>query len=191
MLEPFFGSGSPGWTGVPAPALGWVQTPSRAPQGLAHFAASTAPSSTFPAAGLTFSPGGQPLGLSSVSPLYAYPSYALPDIITASALVAAIAVRRGQPQGPSNDQETEDFIFDALELLPGASDVEVRCEGGRVTLTGSVPHKRLKRDVGEIAWALGSVSDVQNNLTIATRRRSRSPIREADGPANVPSRKQA
>ena len=163
----------------------------RAPQGLATFATSTQPSATFPAAGLAFSPAGHPLGLSSVSPLYAYPSYALPDIITAPALVAAVAVRRGQPQGPANDQETEDFIFDALELMPGASDIEVRCEGGRVTLTGSVPHKRLKRDVGEIVWALGSVSDVANTLTIATRRRSRSPIREAEAPANVPSRKPA
>src|SRR5205814_3630087 len=49
--------------------------------------------------------------------------------LTAPALLAAVATRRGQPQGPTNDQEVEDFIYDALELLPGAADVDIRCEG--------------------------------------------------------------
>ena len=100
-------------------------------------------------------------------------------------------MRRGQPQGPTNDQEVEDFIYDALELLPGAADVEVRCEGGRVTLTGSVQHKRVKRDVGEIAWAIPGLHDVQNNVTIASRRRTRSAAREGEGTASVASRKQS
>jgi len=63
--------------------------------------------------------------------------------VTAPALLATVAMRRGQPLGPTNDQEIEDFIYDALDLLPGASDVEVRCENGKATVTGSVPHKRL------------------------------------------------
>jgi len=109
--------------------------------------------------------------------------------ITAQALVVAIAMRRGQPLGPTNDQEIEDFIADALDLLPGTNDVEVRCEGGRAILTGSVPHKRIKRDAGEIAWAIPSVSDVQNNITIAARRRSRQG-RETEAPAQPSSRKQ-
>ena len=96
-------------------------------------------------------------------------------------------MKRGQPSGPANDQEIEDFLYDALELLTGTNDVEVRCEGGRVMLTGSVQHKRLKRDVGEIAWAIPTVNDVQNNVSIATRRRSRS--REGE-PSNTPNRKQ-
>lgn len=83
-------------------------------------------------------------------------------------------MRRGQPQGPSNDHEVEDFIYDALELLPGAADVEVRCEGGRATLTGSVQHKRTKRDIGEVAWAIPALNDVQNNVTITSRRRGRT-----------------
>ena len=77
-----------------------------------------------------------------------------PAVVTAPALLTIVALRRGQPQGPSNDHEVEDFIYDAFELLPGTTDVEVRCEGGRLTLTGSVQHKRVKRDVGEIAWAI-------------------------------------
>jgi len=109
--------------------------------------------------------------------------------VTAAALLAAVAVRRGQPLGPTSDQEIEDFIGDALDLLPGSSDIEIRCDSGRVTLTGQVSHKRLKRDAGEIAWAIPGVNDVQNNVTIVARRRSR-PIREAETPV-VAGRKQA
>jgi hypothetical protein len=109
--------------------------------------------------------------------------------VTANALLAAVAVRRGQPLGPTSDQEIEDFIGDALDLLPGSGDIEVRCDGGRTTLTGQVSHKRLKRDAGEIAWTIPSVNDVQNNVTIVPRRRSR-PIREAEPPV-VAGRKQA
>ena len=104
-----------------------------------------------------------------------------PGGVTASALLAAVAVRRGQPLGPTSDQEVEDFISDALDLLPGSGDIDVRCEGGRATLTGQVSHKRLKRDAGEIAWAIPSVNDVQNNVTIVQRRRSR-PAREGEQP---------
>jgi hypothetical protein len=113
---------------------------------------------------------------------------AAPDFltgITPQALLAAVAMRRGQPMGPTNDQDIEDFIADALDLLPGTSDVEVRCESGRATLTGSVAHKRVKRDVGEIAWAIPSVVDVQNSITIAARRRSRGPGRDTEPPAGT------
>jgi len=101
--------------------------------------------------------------------------------VTPQMLLTTVAMRRGQPNGPANDQDLEDFIYDALELLPGSNDVEVRCENGRVTLTGSAPHKRLKRDAGEVVWAIPSVNDVQNNITIATRRRSRTQGREMEG----------
>ena len=82
--------------------------------------------------------------------------------------------------GPTSDQEIEDFISDALDLLSGATDVDIRCENGRTTLTGSVPNKRVKRDVGEIVWAIPSVSDVHNNVAIAARRRSRGSGRDAE-----------
>jgi osmotically-inducible protein OsmY len=107
--------------------------------------------------------------------------------VTPQALLATVALRRGQPMGPTNEQDIEDFIYDALDLLPGTSDVEVRCEGGRVTLTGSAAHKRVKRDAGEIAWAIPSVADVQNTITITTRRRSRVQGREGDTAAATPT----
>jgi hypothetical protein len=136
---------------------------------------------------------GSPLGPSPFVGAGFFPPAISPEIALSygiPALLSAIAVRRGQPLGPTNDQECEDFIYDALELLPGTSEVEVRCEGGRATLTGSVQHKRLKRDVGEIAWAIPVINDVQNNITIATKRRARVATREGETHA-TPSRKQA
>src|SRR5947207_5296720 len=115
----------------------------------------------------------------------------IPGVVTPSTLLTAVALRRGQPQGPANDSEVEEFIYDALDLLPGAADVEVRCENGRVTLTGAVQHKRSKRDVGEIAWAIPALQDVQNNVSITSRRRARAANREAEVPAAASGRKQA
>jgi len=77
----------------------------------------------------------------------------------------------------------EDFFYDALEAFPGAGEVDVRCEAGRMTLTGRVQHKKLKRDIGEIGWNTPGVNDVQNNVTITGRRRSRGAGREQEPPS--------
>jgi len=127
-------------------------------------------------------------------PMGNFPAFTGTEIaigVTAPALLAAVAMRRGQPLGPTNDQEIEDYIYDALDLLPGASDVEVRCENGRATVTGTVPHKRLKRDVGEVAWAIPSLTDVQNNITVTARRRSRSPQGRENEPPSVAAQRKA
>jgi len=116
------------------------------------------------------------------------PMFGTPEIGTVQGLLALVAMRRGQPMGPTNDNEIEEFIYDALEFLPGSNEVEVRCEGGRAMLTGSVPHKRLKRDVGEIVWAIPAINDVQNNMTITARRR-RMQAREGETPQQT-ARKQ-
>ena len=171
MLESFFGSAAPMW--ATAPPSGFApQTPiglGNGPIGPPAFGPST-------------------VALSAHNPILVgtEPFAGL----TASSLLTAVAIRRGQPQGPATDSEIEDFIYDALELLPGASDIEVRCEGGRVTLAGSVQNKRVKHDAGEIAWAIPVLHDVQNNLTIASRRRSRGGARESEGVVNAPNRKQ-
>jgi hypothetical protein len=110
---------------------------------------------------------------------------------TPAMLVAAVSLRRGQASGPATDQEVEEVIYDALEFVPGASDVDVRCESGRVTLSGAVPHKRVKRDIGEIAWAIPTLSDLANNVTIASRRRARAFAREAEAVPSAAGRKQA
>jgi hypothetical protein len=123
--------------------------------------------------------GGSPFGLQELS-----------AGVPASALVSAIAMKRGQPMGPTNDREIEEVVYDALEWMSGTNEVEARCEGGRVTLTGSVSNKRVKRDVGEVAWAIPSVTDVQNNVTIAPRRRGRHDQREQEPQPATSGRKQ-
>ncbi len=168
MAETLYGTMSQLWSPIPVPAFGYFQS----------------------------TPGNSLLNPSSmmVGPPATNPPLVGSEVamgVTAPNLLAAVAMRRGQPLGPTNDQELEDFVYDALDLIPGSSDVEVRCEGGRVVLTGTVPHKRLKRDVGEIAWAIPSVNDVHNTVTIAARRRARG-AREAEVAApGGPSRKQA
>ena len=184
MLEQLFRPGAPIWTGVVPSGFGLQAAtgigngPIGAPIA-PNFAglAGAMPAATQPLPG----PGTIPANPYGYNPLVGLP---------APSLLAAVAMRRGQPQGPSTDQEIEDFIYDALELLPGTSEVEVRCEGGRATLTGSVPHKRAKRDIGEIAWAIPVLNDVQNNLTIASRRRSRGAARDGEPGVNPPNRKQ-
>ena len=212
MTDPLFGSVSPPlWPTIPAPVYGHAQSllasshPFGAgPGGSAQGWASGGPFSARPALntpevdpnafGAAFGSTTYPAGLSAVvsRPLVSGGPFMAAESaigVTAPALLAAVVLRRGQPLGPTNDQEVEDVIYDAFELLSGTNDVEVRVEGGRAVLSGSVPHKRLKRDLGEIAWAIPALNDVQNNVTITARRRSRA-NREAE-PAPTTVRKSA
>jgi hypothetical protein len=162
MAEALFGTVSPMWSTLPFPM--------------------PAPS---PAIG-TSPTGVMPAGIAA--PIA--PSFGPETGVTAPALVMAVALRRGQPAGPASDQEIEEFVYDALDLLPGTSDLEVRSDAGRITLTGNVSQKRLKRDAGEIAWAIPGINDVHNTITIAPRLRARMQGREGE-PATVPARKPA
>jgi BON domain-containing protein len=197
MMETLFGSPAPMWT-TPL-ASGYVMPPPlQQPIGFAGAIGPTnlgAVPMLANTSAITSATRGPSTHLAVASAPYPwYPILANPptptgaDLATgvpAAALLATVALRRGQPQGPSNDQEVEDFIYEALELLPGTSDVEVRCDSGRATLAGVVHHKRIKHDVGELAWAIPGLIDVQNNVTIASRRRARAASgRELEVPAN-------
>ena len=200
MNEMLFGTGSTMWT--PMPSIGLAYQPmsvTSRPMTTPLFASPSIPAGI--GSGLTSAQGlssQQNLaGTPSVAP-YPFPlspSFApIGDpngLVTASSLLAAVAIRRGQPQGPANDHEVEDFIYDALDVLPGTADVEVRCENGRAVLTGVVQHKRTKRDIGEIAWAIPGLQDVQNNVSITSRRRARAAGRDAEQPQAGSARKQA
>jgi BON domain len=190
MAEPLFGNVSPVWSAGPFPGLAWFQSPmagnrSISSQGSAPFAGSMM-------AGMSPGFGAATSGAATAPMAAPLPPLFNPEVagVTAPALVMAVAVRRGQLAGPTSDQEIEDFIYDALDLLPGSNDVEIRCDGGRTTLTGAVSQKRLKRDIGEIAWAIPGINDVHNNITIAPRRRARAAGREAESTA-VAGRKPA
>jgi len=197
MLEPLFGSATPMWTTLPPSGFGPqapigfgngpIGPPTLGPQSFAGFGATVPAPPAMPApAPIPTTAYGYAPGLIAMSP-QSQPFVGL----TAPSLLAVVAFRRGQPHGPTTDQEVEDLIYDALEFVPGTSDVEVRCEAGRATLTGSVLHKRAKHDIGEIAWAIPVLHDVQNNVTIASRRRSRGGTRESEGGVNAPNRKQS
>ena len=185
MIPAVFGSVTPNWTGV-SPGLTWPGL------GVSSLSSVDSGPSTVPGGSYGLAGGfGQPSPGWGLSAGALGTPFVIPGGVTAPALLAAIAMRRGQPQGPTSEQDVEEFIYDALELLSGAGDIEVRCEGGRVSLTGSVPHKRFKRDAGEIAWAIPGISDVNNTITITARRRSRAFSRETETPPSGQSRKQA
>ena len=195
MVEPFFGS-NPLPPGLTSPGFGWFQLPlsfaNRPPLTPGTLTAvpnvSLAPQTVVPPMSQEvygYGNAPQPAAFGFATPV---PGFGIPEIGTVQGLLTLVAMRRGQQNGPTTDNEIEEFIYDALEFLPGSNDVEVRCEAGRATLTGSVPHKRLKRDVGEIAWAIPAINDVQNNVTITARRR-RAQAREAETPQQT-ARKQ-
>jgi len=210
MAEPTFGTVSPIWSAVPFPGVAWYQAPmvgagpigstptgNVGPQGSAAFGSGmmTGRGILQPGTVSGFGAGASNYASTPFSaPVSQWgPPMSGPEMspgITAPVLVSAIAMRRGQPAGPTSDQEIEDFIYDALDLLPGSSEVEVRCDAGRTSLMGAVSQKRLKRDIGEIAWAIPGINDVQNNIAIAPRRRARAQSRETETPA-VASRKTA
>ncbi len=189
MTQGLFGAVTPGWTGM-------------------------TPTSPWPAIGAAFAGAeGMPGALSSLSggfgqvpPSLGYANPGLPSVIAgnigtpfivpggvpALTVIATMAMRRGQPQGPATDQDVEELLYDTIELMPGAGDVEIRCEGGRLSLSGSVPNKRVKHDVGELAWAIPGINDVNNGLSITTRRRTRGLNRESEAQQpSGPGRKQA
>ena len=184
MNEPLIGSVSSPWPAAPFAPTGWLPSSMSvagrplagapppvlaSPPGTSWLTTMSSPAPGIAAGSVTPAIGAMPVGAT-------IPSFAGSEVavgVPVSALLAAVAVRRGQPLGPTNDQEIEDFIYDALELLPGSGEVDVRCESGRVTFTGTVHYKRLKRDVGEIAWAIPGVNDVHNTIAITARRRSR------------------
>ena len=184
MIQAPFGSTTPGWTGFASPLFAWPPGPIAMANPAMGFGAQDPITTTQP---LTWTGGG---GLPVTTGPLSTP-LVVPQGVMAPVLMATIAARRGLPQGPTSDHDVEELLYDATELLPGAADVEVRCEGGRVTLTGSVPHKRIKHDLGELAWAIPAINDVQNTLNISGRRRSRGLGREPEAQPAGQGRKQA
>lgn len=73
---------------------------------------------------------------------------------------------------PSDDEirEMVEESIDADPAVPYDSDINVDVTGGIVTLTGTVPSKRIKHAVGDDAWWVTGVWDVNNNLQVTGRR---------------------
>jgi hypothetical protein len=117
----------------------------------------------------------------------AWPGFQEPSTLRPIGFQPPIAATGGLPQLPQmfgripSDDEIENLISEALDSDPvfaGNVEVEVQCEAGVVTLTGNVPHKSLKRAIGELAWSVPAIVDVRNNVELSGRRRARAGLRK-------------
>jgi osmotically-inducible protein OsmY len=50
---------------------------------------------------------------------------------------------------------------------PALTDVRFEVEDGRVTLSGTVPHRVMKQQIEDTAWSCADVKRVENNLNVA------------------------
>ena len=74
--------------------------------------------------------------------------------------------------GIPSDEEIRNMIFDSLDtdpLIPYDSDIKVDVTAGVVTLTGTVPSKRVKHSAGDDAWWVPGVIDINNQLQVTRR----------------------
>ena len=94
--------------------------------------------------------------------------------------------------GVPTDEEIEEMVYDAIDsdpIVPYDADINVEVSAGEVTLSGTVPNKRIKHAVGDDSWWVPGVTDVHNNLQVSGRRRARTAPREEAVPT-PPSRQQ-
>ncbi len=61
-------------------------------------------------------------------------------------------------------EEINDSLMRSHEI--DASDIEVRVEGGRVTLDGTVDHRQIKHQVEDLVEAVMGVQEIDNRLRI-------------------------
>jgi hypothetical protein len=80
---------------------------------------------------------------------------------------------RRHARGPKGYQRSDERIReDIAERIADrewvdASDVEIQCKSGEVTLTGTVPARRHKRMLEDIADSVFGVRDVHNQIRVA------------------------
>ena len=98
----------------------------------------------------------------------------------------------GAGAAPS-DEEIKQMVYDSLDAdpaIPFDSDIHVDVTGGIVTLTGTVPNKRIKHAAGDDAWWIPGVWDVNNNLEITGRREKAETKAEEERPEAPSARAQ-
>ncbi|MBI2939205.1 MAG: BON domain-containing protein [Chloroflexi bacterium] len=78
--------------------------------------------------------------------------------------------------GLPTDEEISEMVYDAIDddpLIPWDAEINVDVEAGEVTLTGTVPNKRIKHAAGDNSWWIPGVVDVHNSLQVTGHRRAR------------------
>ena len=94
--------------------------------------------------------------------------------------------------GIASDDQIRQLVYDSLDAdpaIPYDSDIHVEVTGGIVTLTGTVPNKRIKHAAGDDAWWIPQVIDVNNRLEVVGRRQRATG--EGEAPAEAPRRGRA
>ncbi len=97
------------------------------------------------------------------TPWYGYGTYPFAPMATFPAV--------GWPQ--VDDAEIKYFVENALDNdpeVPAHANIGVDVHNGVVTLTGTVPNKRIKHAAGDDAWWIPPVLDVHNEITVVPRR---------------------
>jgi osmotically-inducible protein OsmY len=87
---------------------------------------------------------------------------------------------RGPKGYQRSDERIREEICEALTRHPqiDASEIEVTCHNGEVTLKGTVENRQMKRRAEECAESCVGVEDVENQLRV-------SPSQQQDGQPNA------
>lgn len=94
-----------------------------------------------------------------------------------------------RPDVLPDDDEIVEMIYDAFEedpFIPWNADIEVRSDGGLVTLTGTVTSRQIKRAAGDDAWWVIGVDDVRNEIHLSESFPSTAFSTETFPPGTVP-----
>lgn len=76
--------------------------------------------------------------------------------------------------GMASDDQIRDMVYDSIDAdptVPSNVEVSIDVRDGIVTLSGTVPSKRVKHALGDAAWWIPSVVDVNNAIKVAPRKR--------------------
>ncbi|MGQ9674831.1 MAG: BON domain-containing protein [Chloroflexota bacterium] len=128
-----------------------------------------------PTCGLPMSVPMQPQGFYGFNPMWGSPYAFGPGlgIGTMGTMPGTYLTAYGGP-GIASDDQIKDMVLTALDAdprIPFDSDISVDVTGGIVTLSGTVPNKRIKHAAGDDAWWIPDVVDINNELQVTGRRR--------------------
>ena len=79
----------------------------------------------------------------------------------------------GYGWAPMTDDELGYFVEQSIDndpSIPADANIDVDVQDGVVTLTGTVPNKRIKHAAGDDAWWLPQVIDVHNTIQVQPRK---------------------
>lgn len=129
--------------------------------GMPGFAGGWGPGATW---GGTFAPGFAPFGTTA--------GYGLGGLRRWGGTYTPQYTTTGLP----TDEEITEMVYDAIDddpLIPWDAEINVEVDAGEVTLTGTVPNKRIKHAAGDDAWWIPGVTDVHNEIQVTGRHRAR------------------